>query len=541
MPKQKGSRQRKQASINISNYLRQKREKKISDGDDGGGVGDNGVGDGDDGARVDVGETSAPLQLPSDEEFSFSREDDAFNSSADDAFNSSADCVTADQPSTSSATIISGMFYKVPPPDFYVSRGPYWQDDDEDFQLRLSDEEEEEEEEVEVVEGVVEDEEENKSHETYGGKFSGVEIRNKYLGSFLHEKKEEIRKFNETNENEILTVERERIEQGFSRFSCDTCGEKGKVKIVKYGFDCDIVVTCKCEEPFFESKYTRVQSGAEGVVTSSMGVATASIVYQNILNGGGIAALNNTSMAMGHKALANSTHQRYKKYIEKFTEAKYKESMKEVDKAVFRFYEEVKGVTPDSDGILDIDAVYDGTWMKRGHTSPIGMGIVTEAYTGYVLDAQIYSKLCNICSSMASRMKKEEFEKAYETHVESGRCKKNFFEASGNMDAAGAVACWGRSLGRKFRYKVFVGDGDSSAHKAVCAMNNGSGPYGDEHPVAKEECVNHVQKRMVARLFDLRKKYNDPVKTKTGRMLFRSKIGGKNKLSDNTVHKIGKY
>ena len=72
-------------------------------------------------------------------------------------------------------------------------------------------------------------------------------------------------------------------------------------------------------------------------------------------------------------------------------------------------------------------------------------------------------------------------------------------------------------------------------------MNNGRGPYGDEHPVIKEECLNHVQKRMVTRLFDFRKKYNGPVKTKTGKTLFRSQIEDKNKLSDNIVHKIGKY
>ena len=215
------------------------------------------------------------------------------------------------------------------------------------------------------------------------------------------------------------------IEHGFSRLSCDNCGEKGKVKIVKHGFDCDIVITCKCEDPFLEMNYTRVQSGAEDVVTCSMGVATAFMVYQNILNGGGLAALNNTSMATGHKALANSTYQRYKKYIEKLTEAKYKECMKEVDEAVFRFYKD-KGVTPDSNGILDIEIVYDGTWMKRGHTSPIGMGIVTEAYTGFVLDAQVFSKLCNICSSMASSKKKEEFEQAQKHILSQGDARKIF-------------------------------------------------------------------------------------------------------------------
>ena len=51
-----------------------------------------------------------------------------------------------------------------------------------------------------------------------------------------------------------------------------------------------------------------------------------------------------------------------------------------------------------------------------------------------------------------------------------------------------------RSVESNIRYTTFIGDGDSSAFKAVTSLNNGNGPY--VAPVAKEECINHVSKRM---------------------------------------------
>ena len=50
---------------------------------------------------------------------------------------------------------------------------------------------------------------------------------------------------------------------------------------------------------------------------------------------------------------------------------------------------------------------------------------------------------------------------------------------------------------------IFVGDGDSIAYKTICQLNDGRGPY--EVPVTKEECVNHVSKRMGARLRKIEK------------------------------------
>ena len=67
-----------------------------------------------------------------------------------------------------------------------------------------------------------------------------------------------------------------------------------------------------------------------------------------------------------------------------------------------------------------------------------------------------------------------------------------------------AVNIWCRSLQYNMGYMTFVGDGDSSAYNAVCQVNGGKGFY--TVPVVKEECVNHVSKRIGKRLRKIKKK-----------------------------------
>ena len=46
------------------------------------------------------------------------------------------------------------------------------------------------------------------------------------------------------------------------------------------------------------------------------------------------------------------------------------------------------------------------------------------------------------------------------------------------------------------RYTNFISDGDSSAYYAV----RDADPYGPDKPIEKQECVNHVAKRLTSRL-----------------------------------------
>lgn len=58
------------------------------------------------------------------------------------------------------------------------------------------------------------------------------------------------------------------------------------------------------------------------------------------------------------------------------------------------------------------------------------------------------------------------------------------------------------------RFTAFVGDGDSSACNNLCKLNGRKGPY--TVPVAKEECVNHVSKRIGTRMHKIKKKHMNP-------------------------------
>jgi len=51
-----------------------------------------------------------------------------------------------------------------------------------------------------------------------------------------------------------------------------------------------------------------------------------------------------------------------------------------------------------NDEIIDIAVSYDGTWHTRGHRSLYGIGVVVQITTGLVVDYEILSKYCHMCS-----------------------------------------------------------------------------------------------------------------------------------------------
>ena len=61
------------------------------------------------------------------------------------------------------------------------------------------------------------------------------------------------------------------------------------------------------------------------------------------------------------------------------------------------------------------------------------------------------------------------------------------------MEVEAAKVLWGRSVERHgVRYVRVIADGDSKAYDTV----NEEMPYGPDIPIVKEECVNHVSKRL---------------------------------------------
>ena len=96
------------------------------------------------------------------------------------------------------------------------------------------------------------------------------------------------------------------------------------------------------------------------------------------------------------------------------------------------------------------------------------------------------------------------------------------------MEQECAKRIFKRSMDKhKLRYLTVFSDGDSKSYDALVAEK----VYGDELEIKKEECINHVSKRMGTALRKLK-----------GELKARGQsISGKGKLTDSLVKKIQNY
>lgn len=144
-----------------------------------------------------------------------------------------------------------------------------------------------------------------------------------------------------------------------------------------------------------------------------------------------------------------------------------------------------------------------------------GIVSVTSADTGKVLDIHPMSKYCK-CQNK-------------NRNEQTDNCSTNYIGTSGGMEVEGAKIMFARSVPQyNVRYVDYLGDGDSNAYKAVCEAM----PYGADVVIQKQECVGHVQKRMGARLRDLKNR-------KRGQKLSDGKpLTGKGRLTDMAMKKL---
>lgn len=131
--------------------------------------------------------------------------------------------------------------------------------------------------------------------------------------------------------------------------------------------------------------------------------------------------------------------------------------------------------------------------MTRGHSSHIGVGAVVELFTGYVLDYVVLSNFCLGCE-VGPKPGSEFYEQWREAH----RCQ-NTSSKSGQMEVEAGLILFERSIERRnLRYTTVLCDGDSRTYNAI----KDTKVYGFID-VQKEDCTNHVQKRMGTALRNL--------------------------------------
>ncbi|KAF8793037.1 hypothetical protein HNY73_004566 [Argiope bruennichi] len=247
--------------------------------------------------------------------------------------------------------------------------------------------------------------------------------------------------------------------------------------------------------------------------------------------GKGHAALEIFSMAIGIHAMDKKTFSKclHQLYDEKQT---HKDDILEVSRKIVRkkHQELSSAVEENLDDAIDITVSYDGTWQKRGHSSLYGIGIIVDILTGLIIDFEIISKYCPECTTAKRDLgeKSPEFSIWYKTHKSD--CSKNYMGSSNSMETKAAEILWKRSIKNcGMRYVSVVSDGDAKTYQHVSELN----VYGEDVEITKEECVNHVAKRLGT---GLRKKVKEC--QSKGITLGGRKVGS---LKESTILKLTNY
>lgn len=104
----------------------------------------------------------------------------------------------------------------------------------------------------------------------------------------------------------------------------------------------------------------------------------------------------------------------------------------------------------------------------------------------------------------------------------------NFEGSSAAMEVEAALSLFGRSVEKYgLRYTTILSDGDSKTYVKLLEKNI----YGNNYKISKEECINHVSKRMSTALRKLKASSKSDGKN----------LGGRKKLTNETIDKMQNY
>ncbi|GFY21116.1 uncharacterized protein TNCV_3991601 [Trichonephila clavipes] len=129
-----------------------------------------------------------------------------------------------------------------------------------------------------------------------------------------------------------------------------------------------------------------------------------------------------------------------------------------------------------------------------------------------------------IFSSIETGETTPEYDVWYSGHKND--CQINHVGTSGAMEMKAAAKIWSRSEACGFRYTTLLSDGDAKTHKFLNSLKI----YGPDVEILKEECINHVSKRLGTSLRNLVKDWRAKGIT----------LGGKSygSLKETTIKKL---
>lgn len=250
----------------------------------------------------------------------------------------------------------------------------------------------------------------------------------------------------------------------------------------EYGIAVKLKVLCSnCGELRWQWSSRRV-AGSANCNPFEINVLAARAVQSS---GNGQTALNDIFSAIGvsHRGMHTKTYQNYlKSKLNPAATRACTENLKKCAATAKELYTKLNFGNPGN-----IAVCFDGTWHTRGHTSHIGVATVIELFSGYVLDYVVLSNFCLGCEC-GPKPDSPGYAEWKATHS----CQKNTSCKAGQMEVEAAKVLFQRSLSlHGLRYTTMLCDGDSRSFNAIEEAK----VYGFI-PVTKEDCTNHVQKRM---------------------------------------------
>lgn len=318
----------------------------------------------------------------------------------------------------------------------------------------------------------------------------------------------------------FTVVSLELVNELLQCMKCGVCGGPGRISKEdrEYGIAAKLVLTCdEC------GKLRTVWSSPRAGGDAAHGPFEINVlaVRAAMSTGNGQTALNDifSALNISRRGLHTKTYQDYVKL--KMNPAAQKAAACVIDdcaSTVKTVYSELNYGNPGN-----IAVSFDGTWLTRGHSSHICVGTVIELFTGYVLDFVVLSNFCLGC-----QLGPKEDNPRYAEWLAGHTCQKNTSSKPGQMEVEAAQILFGRSLERHgLRYTTMLCDGDSRAFNSLQEAQ----VYGFV-PIEKEDCVNHVHKRMGTALRNLLQKQRAEGKPS---------LGGKGKLTGELVTKLTSY
>ena len=276
--------------------------------------------------------------------------------------------------------------------------------------------------------------------------------------------------------------------------ACPECGERDLfvspddktdglvVRLSTMCAACDAVITTAYSSDRLPGDATPGRHGKTGFTVNRRVVAAM------LSMGKGYAGLRKLCQMLDMPCLTESSFQQQQRSV---IDAVQTASSDILARAVSIVREVYCGLDPslsDSD-VIDIPVSYDGSWMTRGHTSNIGIGAVVDLLTGLVVDFAVMSRYCHGCQVTGSRLKGADYEAWKAAH----QCDKNYTGSAGMMEVVAAEQIWKRSVAtNKLRYTTMLSDGDSKSFTNLNSLIASGDLYDSDHPIEKEECVNHV-------------------------------------------------